>query len=191
VTTAIIGLGNPGTGYAGTRHNLGFMVLDRLGVAHRLAFDRVLNRALVAEGELAGRDVVLAKPTTYMNLSGMAAGDIIREYDLEPADLLVVCDDLNLPLGRLRLRLKGSDGGHNGLASIVYSLGSSEFPRLRLGIGPVGPEVDLVRFVLEPFKRGEEKAVEEMVEEAAACLEFYLERGGEEAMNRFNRDPLA
>lgn len=188
---SILGLGNPGADYAATRHNLGFMVLDRLSQTHRLVFDKVLGRSLAAEGEIDHRQVVLAKPTTYMNLSGLAAEEILRVYDLQPADLLVVSDDINLPLGRLRLRPRGSDGGHKGLASIILSLGSEDFPRLRLGIGPVESGDDQVRFVLEPFRDGEEKAVKKMVDEAAACLESFLVHGMEEAMNRFNREPIA
>ncbi|MFC2076073.1 aminoacyl-tRNA hydrolase [candidate division KSB1 bacterium] len=190
MAVSILGLGNPGADYAATRHNLGFMVLDRLCRDHQLNFDRVHGRSLLAEGKVGGRRLVLAKPTTYMNLSGLAAEEILRARDLEPHDLLVVSDDLNLPLGRLRLRLRGSDGGHKGLASVIFSLGTEDFPRLRLGIGREKPSIDQVRFVLEPFDAHEKEAVEEMLDQAVACLEVFLESGPEEAMGRFNREPL-
>jgi PTH1 family peptidyl-tRNA hydrolase len=190
LTVSILGLGNPGSGYAATRHNLGFMVLDRLCRRRRLKFGRVRGRSLRAEGKISGRKLVLAKPTTYMNLSGLAAEEIIRTYNLEPQNLLVVCDDLNLPLGRLRLRLRGSDGGHKGLASVISSLATDGFPRLRLGIGRENPEIDQVRFVLEPFDADEKEAVEEILDQAVACLKVFIESGPEEAMNRFNREQL-
>jgi PTH1 family peptidyl-tRNA hydrolase len=136
--------------------------------------------------DIAGLSVLLVEPLTYMNLSGEAISELSREFSLEPSQLLVVCDDLALPLGRLRLREKGSDGGHNGLSSIEVFLGTPRFPRLRLGVGPLPEEADQSDFVLTGFRGGDRLIAERMAARAADCVEFFLEAGAGAAMGRFN-----
>ena len=180
-TRLVLGLGNPGAEYDGTRHNVGFDVLDRLAARHGRPFLQ-RGRALVARLTLPARDpggdetvALLAKPTTFMNRSGRAARDLLAELD-GPVDLLVLCDDFHLPLGRLRCRAKGSSGGQKGLASIIELVPGREIPRLRLGIGEPG-RVPAERFVLMPFKRGEQDAVDEMLERAAVAVDDWFAHG--------------
>ena len=135
----IVGLGNPGREYAHSRHNVGFWCLNRLARRHGIAFSSRGRLAAVGEGRLAGRPVILAKPRTFVNLSGRAVSHLLQRYRLSPQQLLVVCDDLDLPLGRVRLRASGSHGGHRGMRSIIEAIGSQDFPRIRIGIGrPAG-----------------------------------------------------
>src|SRR5215469_284470 len=156
----VVGLGNPGTKYQGTRHNVGFEVIDRLAQgAARPAFSRKFD-GLFAEAEIDFRRVLLLKPETFMNLSGRSAAQALRFYKLEPADLLVVCDDLSLPLGKLRLRPGGSDGGQKGLRDIAANLGTDHFPRLRIGIGDRG-EIDAADFVLSRFRSAERPIIDD------------------------------
>lgn len=181
----IFGLGNPGRKYAETRHNAGFMVLDVLARQLHARFRHVPGR-FVLRKEFAGHDLVLVKPLLYMNESGVAVQEQLRE---EPDDFLVVCDDLALPFGRLRLRPKGSDGGHKGLGSIIYHLGRNSFPRLRFGIDAPGPDEDGVDYVLEPFPREQAARLPEALDRAAdACLTLVTS-GLQKAMNRFNPAP--
>ncbi len=182
----IVGLGNPGEDYADHRHNVGFMCVDVLAGRHGLAFRRSRHRALVAEGAIGGRQVALAKPLTFMNASGQAVASLMRWYRLPLSQLLVIYDDLDLPLGRLRLRPSGSSGGHRGLQSIIEHLGSSDFPRLRIGIGR-DPTMDPAKYVLSPFQPEEMPLVRKVLETAADALEAMLAEGLERAMNRFNR----
>lgn len=182
----IVGLGNPGTQYDGTRHNVGFEALDRFAADHQAAIDRSRNKALVGEARVRGRRLVLCKPQTYMNLSGEAVGALARFYQVPPADVLVVYDELALPLGRLRLLGKGSDGGHNGMKSLIAHLGTSQFPRLRLGIGPKPPQWDQADFVLSRFAKDEQSLAREMIERAVAAIGAFVEDGLERAMNRVN-----
>jgi PTH1 family peptidyl-tRNA hydrolase len=179
----VVGLGNPGEKYRFTRHNVGFMVVDRLSSAVGAPVTGKRGFSLVGEGFLGGEKVVLAKPQTYMNLSGMAVSGLIRYYRAAPADLLVVCDDLDLPFGRIRLRAKGGSGGHRGLESIIAALGSSDFPRLRVGIGKAGEAAD---HVLGQFPAADEPALAEILEAAAAAVTVTCLEGLERAMNRFN-----
>jgi len=185
---AVVGLGNPGARYARTRHNVGFRVVDRVRSGFRGAQavpfgrDCELVRVRAAEDE-----VLLVKPLAWMNLSGPVVARVVQEHGLTPGDLLVVSDDVNLPLGKLRLRLGGGPGGHNGLASIVDSLGSEDFPRLRVGVGAEGLEGDLTDFVLGPFEPQEEEAAEVAVVRAADAVMSYLRFGPGKAMNDFNR----
>lgn len=181
----VLGLGNPGSEYRGSRHNLGFEVVDELASRSDSPVDRLECNSLVSE--LPG--VLLAKPQTYMNRSGYAAACLCDRRDIEPEDVLVVIDDVALPLGSLRMRRGGSPGGHRGLESVVESLRTDRIPRLRLGIreGEMVPEGDeLVDFVLGPFDESDRDMVDEMLGRAAdACL-AWIENGIEEAMNRFN-----
>ena len=188
----ILGLGNPGEEYRDTRHNVGFRVVEELARRWQVAVDRLECNSLsarVARGDEEGGDVLLAKPQTYMNRSGYAARCFAERYGLAPADLLVVYDEVNLPLGKLRLRRLGSPAGHRGLESVIENLRTPEVPRHRLGVAPeVGkPEgEDMVDFVLSPFAPGELEAVAEMVHRAADACETWLREGVEAAMNQHN-----
>ncbi|MDQ0285326.1 PTH1 family peptidyl-tRNA hydrolase [Desulfofundulus luciae] len=183
----VVGLGNPGPEYAGTRHNVGFMVVDRLARDLGITVDRVFLRALVGQGQVAGQSLVLAKPLTYMNRSGEAVAALLNWYRLTPAHLLVVSDDLDLPTGRLRLRKSGGHGGHKGLRSIIELAGSREFPRLRVGIGrPAGPGHEVVDWVLGRFTEEESPLIEKAVADASKAVQVALTRGLDAAMNLFN-----
>ncbi len=187
----IAGLGNPGDRYPRTRHNLGFLVVEAIATARRARWQAPVRRRRTARGNVAGRDVLLVEPLTFMNLSGDALAALILEETIPSERLLVVCDDIALPLGQVRLRRGGSDGGHNGLKSVIERLGTTAFPRLRLGIGPVPPRVDAAEFVLAEFLPEEEPAVADMVAEATACAEAWIVDGVDRAMGRFNarREP--
>lgn len=181
----VVGLGNPDGKYADTRHNLGYRVCDELSRRHATDFGREKFQSLVAEAQTPGGKVVLLKPLTYMNLSGQAVAAAVGFYQLALSEVLVVCDDFNLDLGRLRIRTGGSHGGHNGLRDIMARLGAEEFPRLRLGIGPLGG-ADPVGFCLTGFAAGERDEVERMIQTAAEAVDVWLDQGTQEAMNRFN-----
>lgn len=172
---AIVGLGNPGTQYRETRHNAGFLVVDELCRRLRAPLRPGKGEYLAARAHVDGVEVHIASPLTFMNNSGTAVVDILERFGLSPRGLLVVADDFSLPLGLLRFRLKGSDGGHNGLASIIYMLNTQEFPRLRCGIGSVAmsQKSDMAPFVLSPFEPEEVPVVNDMIMRAAdACVEF-------------------
>jgi PTH1 family peptidyl-tRNA hydrolase len=183
---AIVGLGNPGRQYAGTRHNIGFAVVDE--VARRWGVPLRPWKAVADVAVVSGRGAVLVEPLTFMNLSGDAVSRIAAFHKLEPADVLVVVDEVQLPLGRLRLRRSGSAGGHNGLKSIIQHIGSG-FPRLRIGIGRGDPKWDLADHVLSRFGQEEREAVTEAVGRAADAVELFVEQDVEAAMNRFNQTP--
>jgi len=187
----IVGLGNPGIEYQFSPHNLGFLVVDRLAEAARVKVDRPQARSLTARTEIEGQPVVLAKPLTYMNLSGLAVRDLLQRLDLDRAALLVISDDLALPQGALRIRRRGSAGGHHGLQSIIGALETTDFVRVRLGVAPDHPVGDATEFLLRPFRRSELKRVEEQVEQAAQAVRCILREGPEKAMSRFNRRPEA
>ena len=185
----IAGLGNPGPQYAANRHNIGFRCLDRLAAAHGLTFDRRQKRALTARGVIAGREVLLVKPQTFMNESGRAVVPLARFYKVPPARLLVVYDDLDLPPGTLRLRPSGGSGGHRGMRSIIAQLGSQEFPRLRIGIGRPPGRMDPAAYVLQDFAPEEWPLMEETLARAIAAIEVWLTEGLHAAMSRYNGPP--
>ena len=183
----IVGLGNPGAEYARNRHNLGFWCLDRLAERHRLRFNSKRAQSLVARGQLAAQDVALAKPQTYMNLSGAAVKQLLVGWGVPTRSLLVVYDDVDLPTGTIRLRERGGPGTHNGMRSIVESIGTTDFPRLRIGIGaPDGRAI--VDHVLGDPTPEELPALEEAAERAAEAVELFIRRGAAAAMNQFNKD---
>jgi PTH1 family peptidyl-tRNA hydrolase len=181
----VVGLGNPGRKYDGTRHNVGFDVLDLLAGRHRLEWESAPADALIAKWRAASG--LLAKPLTFMNLSGYAIGDLLRFYKIDLPDLFVVVDDANLELGRLRARPSGSAGGHNGLKSIIEALGTEEFARLRVGVGRGDARRDLADHVLAKFDPDERTDVAEAVGRAADAAELFVAEGIVAVMNRFNR----
>ena len=183
----IAGLGNPGQTYDNTRHNVGWHVLDNIA---RLADIRIYinrNNGLTGSGFYEGEKLLLVKPLTYMNLSGECISSLARYYKLAPEDILVVCDDVYLPLGQLRLRRSGSDGGHNGLKNIIQLLGSQDFPRLRLGVGPQPEGMDLIDFVLRQISGEESKACRTAEENAARAALLWVSQGIGPAMNEYNK----
>lgn len=177
----IVGLGNPGNLYRKTRHNVGFMLLSLLAKGKGLRFDKKYCRSRIAEG--AG--IILAKPYTYVNLSGKAVKALLNRLSIPPGQMLVICDDVALPLGRIRIRRRGSDGGHNGLRSIIKEIGTEDFPRLRIGIGREGIR-DLVEHVLGEFKEEEKKVLEKVLQMATEAVGCILKEGIESAMNKYN-----
>jgi len=187
----VVGLGNPGAEYAGNRHNVGFRSVDRVAERHRLRFNAKRARSLVARGQLAGQDVALAKPQTYMNLSGRAVKELLVGWGVPPRSLLVVYDDVDLPLGSLRIRERGGPGTHNGMRSIVESLGTTEFPRLRIGIGSPSPLRDLADYVLDDPTPEERTLLEEALARAVEAIELFIREGPAAAMNHFNQEPKA
>jgi peptidyl-tRNA hydrolase, PTH1 family len=181
----VVGLGNPGRPYAGTRHNVGFEVLHLLAERHRLDWESAPADALIAKWRLAS--VLLAKPLTFMNLSGPAIADLLRFYKIDLPDLFVVMDDVNLELGRLRARPTGSAGGHNGLKSIIAAFGTEDFARLRIGVGRGDARRDLADHVLAKFDPEERTIVAETVGRSADAVELFVAEGIGPVMNRFNR----
>ncbi len=183
----IVGLGNPGPEYAWTPHNLGFLVVDELANRGGIRVGRPEGKALLGRGKLVGEDVLLAKPQTMMNLSGFCARDLLARYELTPADLLVVYDDVALPWGMIRIRERGSAGSHNGLKSVIGALGTDEFIRIRLGVQPDHPAGDLAAYVLHPMSKSDLEVAAEMIEETAGAVGMILEKGVTMAMNRYNK----
>ncbi len=182
----IVGLGNPGKEYAETRHNVGFRVIERLAVRHEISVSRHRMRAVYGRGRIDGVDVVLAMPQTFMNDSGDATGRLTYFYKIEPSNVVIVYDDMNLELGQVRIRRGGSDGGHKGVRSIISRLGTNDIPRLRLGVGSPPAGQNAINYVLAPFARSEHERVEAMLDTAAEALEVWLREGVEAAMNRYN-----
>ena len=183
----IVGLGNPGAEYASTRHNVGFRVIDRLAERHRIDAKKSERRSLVGYGEIRGTGVVLAKPQTFMNLCGESVEPLMRMLALRPQDVLVVYDEMDLPVGRLRIRLEGSAGGHNGIKSLIHHLRTDAFPRVRIGVGRPGADAGAISHVLSKFNRDEIGPIQEAVERAADAVEVFIEERPEAAMNRFNQ----
>lgn len=182
----IVGLGNPGASYERTRHNLGFMLVDMLAEDSGAKIDRLECRALVGRTMIEGRRVELAKPQTYMNLSGESVGCLMNKPDRAETELVVISDDLALPLGSIRIRPKGSHGGHNGLRSIIDRLGTSDLIRLRIGIMPDHPIADTKDFVLQRFAKAENEKVNEILERSANAIRSLIANGVEKAMAEFN-----
>jgi PTH1 family peptidyl-tRNA hydrolase len=184
----IVGLGNPGSDYAATRHNLGFMLIDKLADDERIVVKRRECNSLVGQGEVEGVITRLAKPQTFMNLSGAAVSCLLRklESDAPLKQLVVISDDLALPLGKIRIRERGSAGGHNGLKSIIAEIGTDEFIRLRIGIQPEHPIADAKRFVLDAFPKSEQPIVKETLEKSADALRTIIRDGALKAMQQFN-----
>lgn len=185
----IVGLGNPGTEYAWTPHNLGFMVVDRLAERAGARVERPEARSYIGRAHLSGHEILLAKPQTYMNASGPAVRYLLERFECDPAEMIVLVDEAALPWGTLRIRERGSAGGHNGLKSVIGALGSDEFIRVRIGIRPEHEVGDLADYVLRPMRKAELEQAAEMVEQAADAVEVILAEGPGRAMSRFNRRP--
>jgi len=183
----IVGLGNPGPEYQWTPHNLGFLAVDELANRGGIRVERPEAQALVGLGKVAGREVILAKPQTYMNLSGNSVGRLMDKYEVDPGELLVMFDERDLPWGTIRIGERGSLGTHNGAKSVTSAVGTQEFARLRLGCGPDHPISDLAAYVLRPMKKGELAWAGEMVATAGDAVELILTKGITAAMNKYNR----
>jgi peptidyl-tRNA hydrolase, PTH1 family len=183
----IAGLGNPGIEYAWTPHNLGFLVVDALAEDAGIRVTRPESKSLVGLGRIAGQEVVLAKPQTMMNLSGMALRELVSRAGCEPSDVIVLCDDIALPWGMIRVRERGTAGGHNGLKSVIGAMGTTEFVRVRLGVKPEEMRGDLKEYVLRQIRRDEEDLAAEDIEQGAEAVKVILAEGTQAAMNRFNR----
>lgn len=180
----IVGLGNPGREYENTRHNVGFSVLDDLARKNNISVGRLRFKALCGEGFIGGKRVLLLKPQTYMNLSGESVLDAVHFYKADADHLIVIVDDVDLPLGRIRIRPSGSDGGHNGIKSIIGLLGTERFARIRVGIGH--PKYDMVDYVLGSFSGDESRIINEMINLSSDAAAYLVENGVGEAMNRYN-----
>lgn len=183
---AIVGLGNPGAEYADTRHNAGFWCVDALARKHAIRLERRHRSAIIGEGVIADCRVALVKPRTYVNRSGAAIRYLQARYALPADKLLIVCDDINLPPGKLRLRAKGSAGGHNGLKSIIEAAGSQAFPRLRVGVGRPSDGAGQIEHVIGPMPPDEREVLDAAVERAAEAIACLLKEGIQETMSRFN-----
>ena len=184
----IVGLGNPGKNYEYTRHNLGFLAVREFAREHQFELKRsFFIKGLVAQGQFEEKKIFLLLPLTYMNNSGVAVKAMVRRKNIAPEDILVVCDDINLDFGDLRIRPNGSDGGHNGLNSLISHLHTEEFARLRLGVGQPGEKEDVVDYVLSPFDGTEKKELNGFLKEAMGCCRTWLTQGTAEAMNQFNK----
>jgi PTH1 family peptidyl-tRNA hydrolase len=184
----IVGLGNPGRRYENTKHNMGFLALDILAEQNGIKINKLKHRALCGEGVIAGRRVLLVKPQTYMNLSGESVRAVMAYYKAPPSSLLVIYDDIDIPMGDIRIRKKGSAGSHNGMRSVVGSLGFDDFPRIRIGIrdGEGARGDSLIEYVLGGFQKRQVKAAEEAIRKAVCAAECLLRDGAEAAMNRCN-----
>jgi PTH1 family peptidyl-tRNA hydrolase len=184
----VAGLGNPGDKYRGTRHNVGFDVADLIATRHGLKFETAPAEALQSRWRRPDADVLLVKPLTFMNVSGQAVGELLRYFRIEIADVLIVTDDVNLPIGRLRARPGGTEGGHNGLKSITQHLGTIDYARLRIGVGRGDTRRDLADHVTARFEPDEKSAIDESIARAADAVEMWIGEGLLKVMNEFNRE---
>ena len=183
----IAGLGNPGVKYDFTRHNVGFMTIDKLAEQNGIKVDRLKYKSLCGTVEISGKSVMLIKPQTFMNNSGEAVRDAMSFYKLPPERVIIVFDDISLDVGKLRIRRKGTDGGHNGMKSIIYLTGSDSFPRIKIGVGAKPhPDYDLAAWVLSRFTKAEGAPLEQAIENAAAAAALLVNDKLDDAMNRYN-----
>jgi PTH1 family peptidyl-tRNA hydrolase len=183
----LLGLGNPGSRYAATRHNIGWMVLDAVAGTLRSEFRPGKGEYYEAQGRFRGHDLLLVKPTTYMNNSGLAAAQLVKRYGVTPEDILVIVDEIQFPVGRVQIKPSGSSGGHNGLESLIYHLGTERFPRLRCGVGNDFPQGSMADYVLSPFAVEQHPEVLKMIEAAREAALLWGVEGTQKAMSRHNR----
>ena len=183
----VVGLGNPGPEYEWTPHNLGFLTVDRLAVSNKIRIDRKDSKALLGVGSFSGKELLLAKPQTFMNVSGPSVKALMEKHDVPASNLIVVYDELDLPWTGVRVRPKGSAAGHNGIDSVIRSIGTMEFPRVRLGINPGHKVGNGAKFVLEPFKKAQMQELDELLDHAARAVESIIAEGVEKSMTKFNR----
>ena len=186
ITWLVVFLGNPGPKYAGTRHNAGFLTADAAEKRYRVSINRSRFKALTATCEIGGEKVLFLKPQTFMNLSGDAVQQAVSYYKLPADHVLVISDEMALPVGKIRIKPKGSAGGHNGLKSIISVLGTESFPRIRLGVGEAPPDFDVKDWVLSTFRNGDAEAISSATEKAAQAIEAYITFGPEKTMNQYN-----
>ena len=186
-TWLLVGLGNPGSKYESTRHNMGFLAVDKLAELEHFKFSKLRFKAWTASAELGGEKVLVMKPQTYMNLSGEAVGEAARFYKIPPERVLVISDDISLPIGKLRIRANGSAGGHNGLKNIIAHLGSDQFPRIKVGVGmPENADYDIADWVTGRPMGAEQKLLMEALDKAVAAVPVLIRDGVEKAQNKFN-----
>ena len=183
----IVGLGNPESGYKGTRHNIGFEAVNKLGYDHNIEIKKRKHRAEIGKGTIKGEEVMLVKPQTYMNLSGESVREILKFYKIGIESVIVIYDDITLPLGKIKIRERGSAGGHNGIRNMIYETGTDEFDRIKIGIGEKPKEYVLSDYVLSRFVESEGKDMIEGVTRATEAIEAIIEEGIESAMNKFNK----
>ncbi len=182
----VVGLGNPGLKYKNTWHNLGFLCIDYIAQEHNINVDKVKFKALIGEGFINGEKVILAKPQTYMNLSGESVREISEYYKIEPKSIIIMYDDINLNLGKIRIRNKGSAGGHNGLKSVIYHLNSDNFPRLRLGIKNEEVKLELIDYVLTKIPETDKETIFSCIKSVSKAVEYIIDGQIDLAMNEFN-----
>lgn len=182
----VVGLGNPGLKYQGTRHNVGFMTIDKLAEEYNIDVKRNKFKALVGEANISGEKVILAKPQTFMNNSGMSVLDLMNFYKVPHENLIVVVDDIDISFGTIRIKQKGSRGSHNGMKSIIYQLGFDDFPRVKIAIGKKPERMDLANFVLSQFNKEEIKIINKEVEEAKEAVINIIKKGLDDTMNKYN-----
>lgn len=185
----IVGLGNPGKKYEKTRHNMGFLAIDKLAEKHDIKVNKLKHKALTGDGFIFGQKALLVKPQTYMNLSGESVREIVSYYDIDLEDLIVIYDDFDLEIGTIRIRKKGSAGSHNGMKSIIGQIQSKDFPRIRIGIGKSGGGAEWKDFVLGKTSKQDEKLIEDAVDRAADAVGCILEKSIDKAMNEYNVKP--
>ena len=186
----VVGLGNPTKEYEGTRHNIGFMAIDALAEEHGIRVDTLKHKALIGKGMIEGQKVILAKPVTYMNLSGEAVREISDYYKIPAEDIIIIFDDISLDVGRMRIRKKGSAGGHNGIKSIISHLGTMEFPRIKVGIGAKKEGQDLANYVLGKFSKEDREALNEVLKDVKKAVGLMVWDEIGEAMNQFNKKKI-
>ncbi len=184
---AIVGLGNPGKDYAETRHNLGFMAINKLSKHWNIPTNKKKFESRIGEGIVKNQKIMLIKPATFMNNSGSAVMHIVNFYKLEPNELLIIYDDIDLKLGTIRIRTKGSSGGHKGLADIINKLGTDQIPRIRIGIGKPEDNIDTIDYVLSKFTPEEKKVIDKTLEHLIDAVEYILDAGYQKAMDKFNK----
>lgn len=183
----IAGLGNPDKKYEATRHNIGFETIDLLAHKENIPLNKLKHKAIIGDGKICGERVIIAKPQTYMNLSGESIREIVSFYKIPVDNVIIICDDINIETGRIRIRPKGSDGGHNGLKSIIYRLSSDDFIRIRMGVGaPKNENYDLADYVLGKFSKEEIEVLTPVANKVTEAVETIIQKGVAEAMNKFN-----